>query len=113
MSDETAVEVTTEAFEVLVGFNAVSKGDTLHLPVPLDEHGAALVSMGLIRPVGQPVDMLGQVLISGLDGENQTLLGVMSTPVTKVANRGRTRRTLEERVADMDKAAATDGEADS
>lgn len=122
MSDD----VRTEAYRVLVSFNALTKNDTVHLPVPLDEHNQALVKMGLLAPVLAADDPLpygptvqgadeGTVMAVNTTGDTTTVLGVMPAPV---ANARRTRKTREQKLAEL--AAITgevegsgDGEADS
>lgn len=108
MSDD----VRTQAFLVRIGFNALTAGDTVHLPMPLDEHNAALVKMGLLTPADSDPIPAGQVMAVDTDGETASLLGVMPAPV---ANARRTRRSiLEKRAAEMDaKAEDPDGEGDS
>lgn len=117
MSDD----VRTQAFLVRIGFNALTAGDTVHLPMPLDEHNAALVKMGLLTPVDDLDNVVadglgdadaGSVFTQDSGGEFTTVLGVMPAPV---ANARRTRRSiLEKRAAEMDaKAEDPDGEGDS
>lgn len=105
MSDKT--ESTTEAFRVQVSFNAVNQGDVVHLPVPLDAHNQALVSMGLLAPADSPVTETSSIISSGQDGEATTLLGVMP-----VASPRRTRRSAAPRQA-SEAEEADDGESDS
>lgn len=77
MNDETV------ALEVLVSFNGVTRGQTIHVPFPVDDYYQSLVDMGML---GGPGMESGQVLATDEHGDETTVLGVMS-----VANPARRR----------------------
>lgn len=102
----------TIALRARVGFNALTKGDVIHVPLPLDEHYQALVRMGLLaadwQTDGRNGDLEpGQVLSVNENGDETTILGVM--PVANPARkRGRPRKIIAE-----DQGEGPHGEGDS
>lgn len=73
----------TVALEVLVSYAGATKGQMLHVPVPVDEYYEALIAMGILASPGMES---GQVLATDEHGDETTVLGVMS-----VANPARRR----------------------